>query len=102
MAVHTLTRHERWLLQHNIEGVICGIPTWEEVLDGCHTVTAIGNDGMAIMLFLIAGVACSPVGEDARRGGDEWLKQHGVSMARGTSTRCRLPDRATRTESMST
>ena len=36
-----------WAQIRNVEAVWCWIPGYEEVMDGAHVITALGNDGVA-------------------------------------------------------
>lgn len=47
--------NEWWLKQNNVEGLVCGIPTFEDVLDGVHRVIAVGNDGMGVHITVDTG-----------------------------------------------
>jgi len=48
--------------QRNVEMVWCWLPNFEQVCEGVHTVTALGNDGMAVNIIVDTEVANS-VGE---------------------------------------
>ena len=39
-----------WLRQRNVEMVWCNLRTLDEVMDGTHSVFALGNDGMGVQL----------------------------------------------------
>ena len=52
MKAITPTAAERWAHIRNVEAVFCWLPDWEQVLDGTHTITAVGHDGMAVNILV--------------------------------------------------
>lgn len=63
MRVHRLAS-ESWLLDNNVEGLICTLPGLDQVFAGVHVVTAVGNDGMAVTITVDTGKA-DEAGEQA-------------------------------------
>lgn len=53
-----------WLYQNNVEGVVCELPTLEDVMAGQHWIMAVGNDGMGAKLAVET----------------EWCREHADSM----------------------
>lgn len=41
-----------WARERNVEAVWCWLPTFDQVCDANHTVTAVGNDGMAVNILV--------------------------------------------------
>lgn len=41
-----------WARERNVEAVWCWLPTFDQVCDGNHAVTAVGNDGMAVNIVV--------------------------------------------------
>jgi hypothetical protein len=39
---------EYWARIRNVEAVWCWLPDYQQVMDGTHVITALGNDGMAV------------------------------------------------------
>jgi hypothetical protein len=58
---------EWWARQHNIEALWCWLPTFEQVCDNVHIVTALGNDAMAVNVVVDNDVAAMAAG----RGGEQ-------------------------------
>lgn len=47
-AAQLATEAQWWARERNVEAVWCWLPTFDQVCEGTHTVTALGNDGMAV------------------------------------------------------
>jgi hypothetical protein len=58
---------EWWARQKNIEAIWCWLPTFEQVCDDVHVVTALGNDAMAVNVLVDNHIATLATG----RGGEE-------------------------------
>lgn len=43
---------EWWARERNVEAVWCWLPTFDQVCDASHTVTAVGHDGMAVNILV--------------------------------------------------
>lgn len=41
-----------WALNLKVEYVMCWLPTFDQVCDGVHTITAVGHDGMAVNIIV--------------------------------------------------
>jgi hypothetical protein len=48
MTAQLATESQHWLHQYNVEQLLCWLPDFDQVCDGVHIVTAVGNDGMAV------------------------------------------------------
>lgn len=52
-----------WCRQHNVELVLCWVPTIEDVSDGIHRVMAVGNDMMAAELRVNTEMSLAVAGD---------------------------------------
>ena len=43
---------EFWMYQNNMEVLWCRLPTFEEVMEGSHSLYGIGNDAVGVQLIL--------------------------------------------------
>jgi hypothetical protein len=41
-----------WAHHLNVENVFCWLPTFDQICDGVHTITAVGHDGMAVNIIV--------------------------------------------------
>jgi hypothetical protein len=64
---HLAVEGQWWARERNIEAVWCTLPTFDEVCEGVYTVTALGNDGIAVNIVLDAEEATLAAG----RGGEQ-------------------------------
>lgn len=49
---HLSVEAQWWACERNVEAVWCWLPDFDQVCDGTHTVTALGNDGMAVNVLI--------------------------------------------------
>jgi hypothetical protein len=51
-AFRLATEAQWWARERNVEAVWCWLPTFDQICDANHTVTAVGNDGMAVNIVV--------------------------------------------------
>ena len=57
MINYLVLERELWFRDRNVEAVFCWLPTFEQVCSGEHTVTAVGNDAMAVNIGVDTAMA---------------------------------------------
>jgi hypothetical protein len=58
---------EWWARERNVEALWCWLPTFDQVCDGVHVVTALGNDAMAANIVVDNDISAMAAG----RGGEQ-------------------------------